>query len=66
MAVLDPPDAVDSWDAWQRDMDTWRARMDEKLVHVATKRDLETLKVWMILTSLSVGGLVVALVKVLP
>lgn len=44
----------------------WRARVDEKLEHMSTKADLERLKVWMILTSLSVGALVVAAVKVIP
>ena len=59
MTTADTPTITDDWIAW-------RARVDEKLKHVALKEDLERLKVWVIITQISVGGLIVAAIKLLP
>lgn len=58
--------AADSPPEMNQDWVAWRARVDEKFEHVATKADLERLKVWMILTSLTVGALIVTAIKVIP
>jgi len=59
MTTVDQPIITDDWIAW-------RARVDEKLKHVALKEDLERVKIWVILTQISVGALVVAAIKILP
>ncbi len=47
----------------------WRARIDERMEHVATKADLANLKVWMfatmVTTMVTVGALTVAAMKFL-
>ena len=52
----------------------WRARIDERLQHTATKADLADLKVWMvktlvttmITTMIGFGALIVAAIRLLP
>ena len=47
----------------------WRARIDERMEHVATKADMANLKVWMVTTMVAtmftVGALTVASLKLL-
>ncbi len=47
----------------------WRARIDERMEHVATKADMANLKVWMVATMVAtmftVGALTVASLKLL-
>ena len=52
----------------------WRARIDERMKHVATKADLADLRVWMlrtmvttmITTMIGFGALIVAAIRLLP
>ena len=52
----------------------WRARIDERLEHMATKADLADLKVWMlktmvttmVTTMIGFGALIVAAIRLLP
>ncbi|MCY3966747.1 MAG: hypothetical protein OXG83_17140 [Acidobacteria bacterium] len=44
----------------------WRIRVDEQTKHVAMKEDLANLRVWMMATTLTVGGLIVAAIKLIP
>ena len=59
--TLNPP-GTDDWVAW-------RARIDERMEHVATRADLANLKVWMVTTMVAtmftVGALTVAALKLL-
>ncbi len=48
------------------EMREWRIRVDEQMKHVAMKEDLANLRVWMMGTTLAVGGLIVAAVKLIP
>ncbi len=48
------------------DLREWRIRVDEQMKHVAMKEDMAKLRVWMLATSLTVGGLIVAAIKVIP
>jgi len=47
------------------DWDAWRARIDERMEHVATRADLANLRVWMFATMVTVGALTVAAMKFL-
>ena len=49
-----------------RDLREWRIRVDEQLKHVAMKEDLAHLRVWMMGTTLTVGALIVAAIKLIP
>ncbi len=49
-----------------RELREWRIRVDETLKHVAMKEDLANLRVWMMATTLTVGGLIVAAIKLIP
>lgn len=44
----------------------WRARIDERIEHVATRADLANLKVWMFATMVTIGALTVAAMKFFP
>ncbi len=66
VTTADPP-RTDDWVAW-------RARIDERLQHTATKADLTDLKVWMlktmvttmVTTMIGFGALIVAAIRLLP
>ncbi len=66
MTTVDLPRSED-WVAW-------RARIDERMEHVATKADLADLRVWMlrtmvttmITTMIGFGALIVAAIRLLP
>ena len=66
VTTADPP-LTDDWVAW-------RARVDERLQHMATKADLADLKVWMLKTMITTmvtsmigfGALTVAAIRLLP
>ena len=49
-----------------RELREWRIRVDEQTKHVAMKEDLANLRVWMMATTLTVGGLIVAAIKLIP
>lgn len=49
-----------------RELREWRIRVDEQTRHVAMKEDLANLRVWMMGTTLTVGGLIVAAIKLIP
>ena len=61
------PPQTDDWVAW-------RARIDERLQHMATKADLADLRVWMLKTMVTTtitamigfGALIVAAIRLLP
>ncbi len=71
MTTVDPPNLTGDW---QRDMDVWRAGVDEKLRHMATKEDLAHLETRLVKTSwramfgtaIGVASLVIAALKLLP
>ncbi|MDE2689086.1 MAG: hypothetical protein OXI49_01105 [Acidobacteriota bacterium] len=44
----------------------WHIRVDERMKHVAMKEDLANLRVWMMATTLTVGALIVAAIKLIP
>ncbi len=52
----------------------WRARVDERMQHMATKADVADLKVWMlktmvtttVTTMIGFGALIVAAIRLLP
>ncbi len=48
------------------DLREWRIRIDEQMKHVAMKEDLANLRVWMMGTTLTVGALIVAAIKLIP
>ena len=66
VTTADPP-RRDDWVAW-------RARIDERMQHMATKADLADLKVWMlktmvttmVTTMIGFGALIVAAIRLLP
>lgn len=49
-----------------RELREWRIRVDEQTKRVAMKEDLAHLRVWMMGTTLTVGGLIVAAIKLIP
>ena len=66
VTTADPP-RTDDWVAW-------RARIDERMQHMATKADVADLKVWMlktmvtttVTTMIGFGALIVAAIRLLP
>lgn len=64
--TADPP-RTDGWVAW-------RARVDERMQHMATKADVADLKAWMLKTMVTTtvtamigfGALIVAAIRLLP
>lgn len=51
---------------WRRETDQRLTRLEKELGHLATKKDISDLKVWILGSVMAVGGIVVAVLRLWP